>query len=327
MDILFLDSSPSSHHERFVELFSTFGDVHSVFVDLLQEPPLLKFGLIVFADLDVTVDFATKFDAPKVGLSWAWDLQQTLRKDSLVKEKLKSALSVVEILIVDCLAVEEIAREFGLREDRIFRSPYGISIEDYPMRRHINLGTGKLRLYTNRRWETLYRPQILLEMAKELQLSETQFELILANDGSLREHLLREYSDLFEDGSCTWLGKISQEQNIHELEKADIYISVSSSDGSSLSLLEAMAIGTPSLVTDNPENREWIKENITGYLYSGNSGLDLALKIQSIALNPIIKLEQLKMSREKIIRDGNWTLIRKELVEKIGKMLSQYKPK
>ena len=324
MEILFLDSSPSSHHERFVELFSSLGNVHSVYIDLQQKPPALQFNLVVFADLDITVDYATKFVAPKVGLSWAWDLQQTLRKGLAVEERLKRAVKSLDILIVDSLTVENIAMEFGLFGQQIFRAPYGINIEDYPLRKAKKSGTGKLRLYTNRRWEDLYRPQILLEMAQELSDNGESFELIMANDGSLRESLVNEYARLFENGSCTWLGKISQSQNIRELEKADIYISVSKSDGSSLSLLEAMAIGTPSLVTDNPENREWVEDKLSGYLFSGNSGLELALKIRNIDSSSILHPYLLKLSHEKIARDANWSLTRGLLLTKVREILSKY---
>jgi glycosyltransferase involved in cell wall biosynthesis len=321
LEILFLDSSPSSHHERFFELFSSLGTVHSVYVDLLQEPPALQFDLIIFADLDVTVDYATKFVGPKVGLSWAWDLQQTLRQGLAVEEKLKKALKALDMLIVDCMSVEKIAKEFGLLDEQIFRVPYGIDIEKYPLRRIKNPGVRKLRLYSNRRWEGLYRPRILLDMAQHLHNCGKSFELILANDGSLREPLLSEYSSLFESGFCISLGKISQSQNISELEKADIYISASRSDGSSLSLLEAMAIGTPSIVTDNPENREWIEENVSGYLFSGDSGLELALKVLSIDLDPTLQQEMLESSREKIIKSADWSLNQMRLLEKVTKTL------
>lgn len=282
---------------------------------------MLQYGLVVFADLDITVDYATKFTAPKVGLSWAWDLQQTLRQGNDVEDRLKRAVNSLNLLIVDSLTVENIAKDFGLLGDQIFRAPYGIDIEDYPLRKIRKSGTGKLRLYTNRRWEDLYRPHILLEMAQELSKIGESFELFMANDGSLRESLINEYSRLFEDGTCTWLGKISQHQNISELEKADIYISVSRSDGSSLSLLEAMAIGTPSLVTDNPENREWVEDKLSGYLFSGNSGLELALKIRNIDLGSILHPHLLKLSHEKIARDANWSLTRRILLEKVQGIL------
>ena len=321
MEILFLDSSPSSHHERFVELFSSLGNVQSVYIDLYEEPHALQFDLVVFADLDVTVNYATKFISPKIGLSWAWDLQQTLRKGFDVEEKLRRALNSLDMLIVDSLAVENIAKELGLRGDKIFRAPYGINIEDYPLRKTKKSRTGKLRLYTNRRWEELYRPQILLEMAQELSNTGESFELFMANDGLLRKPLINEYSRLFKDGSCTWLGKISQSKNISELEKADIYISVSKSDGSSLSLLEAMAVGAPSVVTDNPANREWIEDNLSGYLFSGNSGLELALKIQNVASNSILQQQLPKLAHEKISREANWSQTRKLLLIKVQEIL------
>lgn len=321
MEILFLDSSPSLHHERFVELFSSLGNVHSVYIDLEQEPSALQFNLVVFADLDITVDYAIKFVAPKVGLSWAWDLQQTLRLGVAVEEKLKKALNLLDLLIVDSLSVEKIAREYGLREDQIFRAPYGIDIDEYPLRKTKKSRTGKVRLYTNRSWEDLYRNQILLEMAQELSSAAVPFELFMANDGSLRKPLIDAYSRLFNNGSCTWLGRISQSQNISELEKADIYISVSKNDGSSLSLLEAMAIGTPSLVTDNPANREWIEDNVSGYLFSGNSGLELAMKIPNIDLDPILQLQLGKLAHEKVVQNANWRVTQSLLLARILQIL------
>jgi glycosyltransferase involved in cell wall biosynthesis len=49
---------------------------------------------------------------------------------------------------------------------------------------------------------------------------------------------------------------------------ADIYLSASYSDGSSVSLLEAMACGLPSFVTDIAGNREWIEKDFSGRWFS-----------------------------------------------------------
>ena len=160
-------------------------------------------------------------------------------------------------------------------------------------------------------------------MAQEMYNSGNLFELTLANDGTLREPLIKEYSSLFESGSCSWIGKISQNQNIYELEKADLYISVSSCDGSSLSLLESMAIGVPSLVTDIPENREWIQNDLSGYLFSGNSGLELADKVLSIDLNSCHQKNLVDLSRDKVAKEADWSTIRKRLIEKVLKILNQ----
>ena len=324
MEILFLDSSPSVHHERFVELFSSIGNVHSTFIDLRQEPPVVSFNLILFADLDITVDYAIRFSGPKIGLSWAWDLQQTLRPGLAARHKLIKAINSVDMLIVDNSSVEHIAIGLGALKRRIFRAPYGIEIENYSLRRFKNSRTGHLRLYTNRKWGDLYRPQILLEMAYEFANSGKSFQLVLANDGPLRKSLIRKYSSLFDTGICTWLGKVSPSQNITELENADLYVSVSKSDGSSLSLLEAMAIGTPTLVTSNHANKEWIVDNLTGYLFSGNTGLELAKKIQDIELDFPVNQQMSKLAHEKISREANWSLTRQLLLAKVQQILKEH---
>lgn len=321
MEILFLDSRPSSHHKRFAELFSSIGNVHSIYVDFHEEPPVLQFDLVVFADLDVTVDNAVKINSPKIGISWAWDLQQTMRQGFRVEEKLRKALNVSDLLVVDSPLVEELARGFGLPLNHIFRAPYGIDVAHYPLRELKKPTSTKLRLYTNRRWEDLYRPRILLEMALELSEAGEAFELYMANDGSLRIPLTKEFSRLFNDGFCKSLGTISQSENIKELEKADLFISAAKSDGSSLSLLEAMGIGTPALVTDNPANREWIEDNVTGYLFAGDTGVELATKIRTINLDSISRLQMSISTHEKVLGAANWAITRESLLERVHSIL------
>jgi len=295
--------------------------VHSIYVDFHEEPPVLKFDLVVFADLDVTVDNAVKFNSPKIGISWAWDLQQTLRQGFRVEEKLRKALNALDMLIVDSPIVEEVARGLGLPSNQIFRAPYGIDVSHYPLREFKKPNPTRLRLYTNRRWEDLYRPRILLEMALELSEAGKAFELYMANNGSLRIPLIKEFSKLFNDGFCVSLGPISQSDNIRELEKADIFISVAKSDGSSLSLLEAMCIGTPALVTDNPANREWVEDNLTGFLFSGDTGIELATKIRSINFDSFPRLQMPKLAHEKVLGAANWEITRESLLGRLHSIL------
>jgi glycosyltransferase involved in cell wall biosynthesis len=306
VQILFLDTSPSNHHKRFCELLSTLGTVHSVFIDFHQRIPKLQFDLVVFADIDVTFDYTLGFSAPKVAISWAWDLQQTVRSGDKVTKNLQRALASVDILIVDSKTTVRIAKDFGLPDSKIINVPYGIKLDEFPMRQEKPFDRQDVRIYTNRRWEELYRPEILLEMANELSQKGHKIELRLANNGSIRLALIEKYRELFEDGTCIYLGEVSQSRNVLELQEADLYISVSKSDGSSLSLLECMAIGTPVLVTDNMENRHWITDEISGYLFSGISGKELAEKVIDILFHSEFKLESPALNRERVFLEANW---------------------
>ncbi len=48
------------------------------------------------------------------------------------------------------------------------------------------------------------------------------------------------------------------------LNAADIAVSIPSSDGTAMSVLEAMACGVPLIVSDLPSNHEWITPGVNG---------------------------------------------------------------
>ena len=50
------------------------------------------------------------------------------------------------------------------------------------------------------------------------------------------------------------------------LASSDVYVSVAESDGASVALLEAMALGSIPVVSDIPANRAWIEDGVNGIL-------------------------------------------------------------
>jgi len=62
-------------------------------------------------------------------------------------------------------------------------------------------------------------------------------------------------------------GQISQSELPNLYSSSDLYISASHSDGTSISLLEAIACGIPVIVSDIPGNQEWIEPGFHGWLF------------------------------------------------------------
>lgn len=322
MKILFLDSAPSSHHERFKKLFSSLGDVHSAYTNSsLEDFNASTFGLVVFADLDLTISDALKFDAPRVGISWAWDLQMIKRQGTDVVNKLQIALNSSDLVIVDNPSIIKEIEALGAYPRESLCLPYGIELDKYPFRDLVTKTSKTYLLYSNRQWEDLYRVDLLLEAASELDRRGFDFKLVLANDGSLRKSLIEKFNNLFESGVCEWIGRVSSDENADKLEKSDLYISVAKSDGSSLSLLESMAIGIPALVTDNSSNREWITDGESGYLYSGQTSCGLAETIIFVSLNHKKNIEVALESRRKIEKMANWNEISDKILDSISNIL------
>ena len=77
-------------------------------------------------------------------------------------------------------------------------------------------------------------------------------------------------------------GQISQNELPRWYHWADVYISPSHVDGSSVSLMEALACGLPCLVSDIPGNREWVTEGENGWLFPDGDAEALAAKILQV---------------------------------------------
>jgi len=87
------------------------------------------------------------------------------------------------------------------------------------------------------------------------------------------------------------------------LAKADVYVSASKSDGTSLSLLEALSTGTFPVVSDIEANRPWVTHGETGLLFPmGDDAaladcLDRALGDEALRASAAPKLRRLAVER------------------------------
>jgi L-malate glycosyltransferase len=77
-----------------------------------------------------------------------------------------------------------------------------------------------------------------------------------------------------------FLGGASHEELKRVVKSASFYLSASLSDGTSSSLLEAMASGLVPIVSDIPANREWIVSEANGLLFSPGNHRELAGQIR-----------------------------------------------
>jgi glycosyltransferase involved in cell wall biosynthesis len=68
------------------------------------------------------------------------------------------------------------------------------------------------------------------------------------------------------DGAVRFHGQRPSAEIEQALAGADVYASVATSDGASVALLEAMALGPIPVVSDIPANTAWITDGVNGIL-------------------------------------------------------------
>jgi glycosyltransferase involved in cell wall biosynthesis len=105
----------------------------------------------------------------------------------------------------------------------------------------------------------------------------------------------------------TFGGQVSQKDLPDWYHDADLYISPSHVDGSSVSLMEALACGLPCLVSDIPGNREWVVDGENGWLFRDGDANDLAEKILAVIAQREKLPEIGRAARRSAERRADWT--------------------
>jgi len=88
----------------------------------------------------------------------------------------------------------------------------------------------------------------------------------------------------------SFLGGVSNDALVAVLRKAHVYVSASLSDGTSISLLEALASGLFPVLSDLPQNREWIDPGLeNGILFPPGDPTALASALGRAISKPALR--------------------------------------
>lgn len=99
-----------------------------------------------------------------------------------------------------------------------------------------------------------------------------------------------------------FLNGLGRSELVKELQQSDVYVSLSRSDGTSLSLLEALATGIFPVLSDLPQNREWVTaEEHNGILVPFDRPGALAEALQSSLDDADWRASAGRINRTKVI--------------------------
>ena len=160
--------------------------------------------------------------------------------------------------------------------------------------------------FCNRSWEPRYGVDVLARAFVKVAQQNENVDLLMLGGGSQGNAFARYCKTV-----VCWTGShladtISQTDLPHWYHRADLYISPSHVDGSSVSLMEALACGIPCLVSDIPANKEWVVEDENGWLFRDGDANHLAEKILA-AISQREKLPEIgRSSRRSAEMRADW---------------------
>jgi len=127
----------------------------------------------------------------------------------------------------------------------------------------------------------------LQDLAIELRKLKTPFELTLIGDGPERKSLELNFKSLsFENSQIKFLGRMQKDSICKELKLHDVILSVSSTEGSPVSILEGMGTGLCPIVMDIDSGiRDFIVPNHNGIITKQGNTLQMAEAIKELDQN------------------------------------------
>jgi glycosyltransferase involved in cell wall biosynthesis len=209
---------------------------------------------------------------PLVTMSWGSDLLLEADKNAWMQRVTRYTLNHTTVLTGDCLAVQQKAAQFGFPADRTVLFPWGVDLQRFvPGQAGVfrtSLGwQDAFVVLSLRSWEPLYGVDVLVRGFARAAQQAPGLRLQLLSGGSQVDAIraiLEQYNVL---DRVHFAGQIGQEDLPLYYHAADLYVSASHSDGSSVSLMEALACGVPALVSDIPGNREWLANSPAGWIF------------------------------------------------------------
>jgi glycosyltransferase involved in cell wall biosynthesis len=233
---------------------------------------------------------------PVLTMSWGFDLMDDVHRNKWWEWVTRYTLKRSAFFTSDANVTRDKAVAYGMDPEKTIVFPWGVDLDHFRIKNaEDRILDGVFTLFCNRSWEPRYGVDVLARAFVKVAQERDNVNLLLLGGGS-QGHLLRK---IFESGGVldrvAFAGQISQTDLPDWYHRADLYISPSHVDGSSVSLMEALACGLPCLVSDIPANKEWVVEDENGWLFRDGDANHLAEKILA-AISQREKLPEIGIS-------------------------------
>lgn len=207
---------------------------------------------------------------------------------------------------------EKITSNFGIPDNHVKVVPFGVDTELFqPVAKDKEESNDRIVVFSNRNFLEVYSIETLIDAIPLVIEKNENIHFVIKGTGSLEESLKELASNLNLDEYVTFVGWTEYHDMPKYLHNCDIYVSTAISDGTPVSVLEAMACGKACIVTDVGGVGEWIEDGESGCLVTPQQSQILTETILELAHDPA-KREVLGKKAHRVVTErGDWYKIMK----------------
>ena len=223
----------------------------------------------------------------------------------VMKAMIRWILSRADVVTAWGESMAEAARRLGVPAGRVFTLARGVDLArcDPGLRAE---RADPHQIVSTRKLAPEYQVDVVIRAFAELRGVRPDARLTLVGDGTERHRLEALVAALDVGAQVTFAGAVQHEAVFGYLHRADVYVSASYSEGTSNSLLEAMACGAFPIVADIPANREWVAHGVNGFLFPHRDRARLRECMLEALSRPQLLEEARLRNREIVHERADW---------------------
>ena len=194
--------------------------------------------------------------------------------NSLIRSQIKRTLRYAHAIVVDALCVKKKVLSYVDDEEKIFCIPVGVDTSlfrrntehRHRLRKNLGVTDDETLMICNRSHIPIYAVGNLIHAVPQVISKFNNIKFLLIGAGPLTNYYKRLVKEFNLSSHVLFVPRIPNEEMPKYLSASDVYVSPSLSDGTSVSLLEAMSCELPVVVADLPATREWVSDKQNGLL-------------------------------------------------------------
>jgi glycosyltransferase involved in cell wall biosynthesis len=133
-----------------------------------------------------------------------------------------------------------------------------------------------------------------------------KIKVLIVGSGSMKKEMQQKAALLKIDRHVTFTGFIKHEKVIEYFNKLSIFIAVSTRESFGVAVLEAGALGIPSITSNVGGLTEVNSNNKTGFVINANSPTELAENVLILYKNRELRKEFGENARQRVLENFNW---------------------
>lgn len=257
-----------------------------------------------------------------IGISYAVDLMVACKDPKQFKLCARYAAKA-DLLVVDTAAAANILAGMGVPSSRVFVGPWGVDegfLGGLKKNRFPDLRKSRKILFP-RSLEEHYRPHLALEAFARFVHAGGVATLDFVGNGSLRVSLEEQVASYGLDSVVNFRDAVGEENMSSLLADYDAILSIPVTDGTSVTLLQAMAMGIPVIASRTAGAMEWIVDGITGFLLGGDSVEQVLEGLQRFVSVGPAEVNHMRTNSQNVISErANWGVVSGHLISEIQRV-------